>query len=87
MPETFACGLHGVRMTVTVDAGSGREHRDIRGGRAACALKDGLPLENLRALAQGEQFKHEGRPYPRTHSVGVAGDVTFERENISRQEG
>ena len=88
MEATFQCLTHSTRLVYTLDEESGHVHRDIRatGARVRCTLKEGLPLESLRKVAQGEKVMHapmgDTKQYPIVRPLMVGGAVTFEREEI-----
>lgn len=96
MEATFYCTTHSTRLIYTRDDETGHVHRDIRvEGRGKnpvrCTLKEGLPLEKLRQVAQGEQVTHalvvgqvaQAMQYPVVRPVMRTGTVQFERERIT----
>ena len=89
MEATFVCETHGTELVYTKDEQSGHVHRDIRvggGRRVRCTLKEGLPLEALRKVADGERVSHapmgQAKSYPIVRPLLVGGSVAFERETI-----
>lgn len=90
MEATFYCTTHRTRLVYTKDEESGHVHRAItvppNKRPVRCSLKEGLSLEALRKIVEGQQIAEsvmgQVKPYPIVRPVVTAGMVTFEREQI-----